>query len=418
MNYIVIRYSELALKGKNRNWFENLLMKNIRKHLSQLGSVTVSKVYGRIIIENEAQLDKTISVLKYIPGIANFSIAHPSTHEMESISEKVVELFDDYLLEHKTKPKTFKIQTRRSSKDTPMNSQEISAAMGGVILDHHPELKVDLHDPNVIVGIEIWAKNRSIIYIDKIQGQGGLPVGSAGTVISFISGGIDSPVAAWFMMKRGCTPVYLHFHSYPFIGEQSRQKVIDLVTHLSRYQPNSTLIIVPFADIQKAVRESCEEKNRTIIYRRLMYKVGEALKRRYKAMAYVTGEAVGQVASQTLENLACTEAASTLPVLRPLIGMDKAEITEWAKRIGTYEISIQPFSDCCTVFQPRKPEIRGIPAKIVHDEKKLDLDELIAAAVENVEILKMETKVENKFWSRNEDDRLNRHPYKKTRISF
>ncbi len=399
MNYIVIRYSELALKGKNRSWFENLLMRNIRKHLSPLGKITVSRIYGRIIIENEASLDRTIAVLKYIPGIANFSLAYPSTHEMESISEKAAELCGNYLNEQETKPETFKVETRRSSKDTAMNSQEISAAIGGVILEHYPELKVNLHTPDVILGIEIWAKNRSILYIDKIQGQGGLPVGSAGTVISFISGGIDSPVAAWFMMKRGCTPVYLHFHSYPFIGEQSRQKVIDLVTHLSRYQPTSTLIIVPFAKIQKAVREICEEKNRTILYRRLMYRIAESLKRKYKAMAYVTGEAVGQVASQTLENLACTEAVASLPVLRPLIGMEKAEITAWAKHIGTYEISIQPFDDCCTVFQPRKPEIHGIPAKIANDEKKLDLEELIVTTLKDLEILKMDTKVEEKFWS-------------------
>ncbi len=400
MNYIVIRYSELALKGKNRNWFENLLMKNIRAHLIQIGEVKITKVYGRMIVENEAPLDNTIKVLKHIPGIANFSVAYPSTHEMEDLGRMSVQLYQDYKKDCGKPPKTFKIETRRSAKETVLNSQQISAELGGVILNHDPELNVKLVNPDVVLGIEIWAKNRSILYINKIQGQGGLPVGSSGNVISFISGGIDSPVAAWFMMKRGCKPVYLHFHSYPFIGEQSRQKVVDLVTRLSRYQPKSTLIVVPFADIQKAIRETCEEKNRTLLYRRLMYKIAEQINGRYKAMAYVTGEAVGQVASQTLENLACTEAAASLPVLRPLIGMEKAEITEWAKLIGTYEISIQPFDDCCTVFQPRKPEIHGKPIDIAEDESRLDLESLIRNTIDNLEIIEMDTVLEEKFFEK------------------
>lgn len=398
MNLIVIRYSEVALKGKNRNWFEDVLIKNIRNHLSSVEKSTVRKIYGRIIIETEAALDKVTAKLKFIPGIANFSVATSCSHDMNELAEKAVEVFKKPVEESVLKSPSFKVSTKRSSKETTLNSQQISAEIGGAVLKEFPGLKVDLGSPDLELGIEIWSKNRSILYLEKIPGQGGLPVGTSGNVVSFISGGIDSPVASWFMMKRGCKTTFIHFHSYPFIGEQSRQKVIDLVTHLSRFQPKTTLIIVPFAEIQKAIRESCEERNRTILYRRIMYRVAEAIKDRYKAIGYVTGEAVGQVASQTLENLACTQDATSIPVLRPLIGMDKAEITEWAKKIGTYKISIQPFDDCCTVFQPQKPEIHGIVDEISGDENNLDLELLLKQTLENLEILNFKTKVEDKFW--------------------
>lgn len=398
MNFIVIRYSELALKGKNRNWFEDTLMRNIRKHLSVIGKPTVKKVYGRLIAEMGGPLPAMISILKYIPGIANFSVAVSASHDMNEIAQKALELFTEQT-NHKILPgNSFRVSTSRSSKDTPLNSQQISAQIGGVILEKFPELKVNLTAPDFELGIEIWAKKRSILYMEKIQGSGGLPSGTSGNVLSFISGGIDSPVASWFMMKRGCTVTFIHFHSYPFIGEQSRQKVIDLVVHLSRFQPATTLIIVPFAEAQKAIRESCAEKNRTILYRRSMYRIAEALKDRFKIQAYATGEAVGQVASQTLENLACTEAVTTLPVLRPLIGMDKSEITERAKQIGTFPISIQPYADCCTVFQPQKPEIHGVVSEIAQDESNLDLNALLVNTLDNLEILHFETKVESKFW--------------------
>ncbi|MCP4749677.1 MAG: tRNA 4-thiouridine(8) synthase ThiI [Proteobacteria bacterium] len=398
MQFIVIRYSELGLKGKNRNWFENLLMSNIRKHLFKLGTVRVSKIHGRIIVESEGDADRTKTVLQNIPGIANFSIAFPSTHEMEDIAAHALNLMQTHIDERNQSTTTFKVDSRRSDKSFPLNSPQLSAQIGADILRQYPDLKVDLSKPDIELGIEIWPKSRSILYLRKHAGQGGLPSGSSGTVISFISGGIDSPVASWFMMKRGCVPVFLHFHSYPFVGEQSRQKVVDLVTHLSRYQPESTLVVVQFSEIQKAIKANCSEKNRTILYRRMMYRVAEKLKNQYKALAYVTGEAVGQVASQTLENLTCTQDVTTVPVLRPLIGMEKAEIIEWAKKIGTYPISIQPFPDCCTVFQPRKPEIHGQLGNIEKDETHLDIEGLVSATLENIETLTFETQVQDKFW--------------------
>ncbi|NQU63091.1 MAG: tRNA 4-thiouridine(8) synthase ThiI [SAR324 cluster bacterium] len=399
MQQIVIRYAEIGLKGKNRHWFENLLIRNIKKHLSGYGSCTIHKIHGRIILQTAGEIQQVCKALQFIPGVANFSVTVSGSHDITEITENALLLARKYLEEHPQTSATFKVSSRRSEKSFPMNSMQLSAEMGGRILDEFPDLKVDLHHPQMEIGIEIWPKNQSIVYLDKIPGQGGLPSGSAGTVISLISGGIDSPVSSWFMMKRGCTPVFLHFHSFPFVGEQSRQKVVDLVTHLSRYQPESTLIIVPFSEIQKAIKTDCSEKNRTLLYRRMMYHIGEKIRERYHALAFVTGEAVGQVASQTLENLNCTAAVATIPVLRPLIGMEKSEIIAWAKKIGTYDISIQPFDDCCTVFQPRKPEIHGQLRQIERDESQLEIEKLTADALEKMEILNFETRIQDKFWS-------------------
>mgnify|MGYP006416236159 CR=1 FL=1 len=399
MQQIVIRYSEVGLKGKNRHWFENLLIKNIKKHLSVFGSCQISKIHGRIILETAGEVLPVCNALQYIPGIANFSVAVSASHDMTDIAENALLLTRKFLENKKVESATFKVSARRADKTFPMNSMQLSAEMGGQILDELPALRVDLHHPQMEIGIEIWPKNKSILYLEKIPGQGGLPSGSAGKVISLISGGIDSPVSSWFMMKRGCTPIFLHFHSFPFVGEQSRQKLIDLVAHLSRYQPESTLIIVPFSDIQKAIKTDCSEKNRTLLYRRMMYHIGEKIRKQYHALAFVTGEAVGQVASQTLENLNCTAAVTTVPVLRPLIGMEKSEIIAWAKKIGTYDISIQPFPDCCTVFQPRKPEIHGHLRDIEADEAHLEVEKLIAETMEKLEIMNFQTQTQDKFWS-------------------
>ena len=240
-NLFVIRYSEIATKGGNRNWFEDMLLRNIHQHLSRIGKHKITKVYGRIIIESSSDTESIKNTLLYIPGVANFSIAQAADHTIEKISKKAAELMGSYLKNTLRNKFRFKVESQRSDKQFPMNSIEISRQIGRDMLQLFSQLKVDLHTPQIELGIEIWQKNRSIIYLEKIQGQGGLPTGTAGTAISFLSGGIDSPVSSWFMMKRGCKIVYLHFHSYPFTGEQSRQKVIDLVNHLSRFQAQSTL---------------------------------------------------------------------------------------------------------------------------------------------------------------------------------
>ena len=218
-------------------------------------------------------------------------------------------------------------------------------------------------------------------------------------IVVAISGGIDSPVASWMMMKRGCKMVYLTFHSFPFTPEESKQKVIDLVELLSRYQPRSTLIVVPFAHIQKAIQKDAEEKNRTILYRRMMFQIAEALKDTYRIKAYVTGEAVGQVASQTLENIACTQDVASIPVLRPLIGFEKAEIVQKAQEIGTFKISIQPYDDCCTVFQPKKPETHGKVAELRKQQERIEVDPLVQEALEGIETYQFDAALKAKLWA-------------------
>ena len=394
---IVIRYSEIALKGKNRHWFEDTLVRNIHTQVSPLETIKIYKIHGRIIIEPVGNIENITSILNFIPGIANYSIAYQTSHdlvEIRAISKSMMQVYMD-----KTDQKTvrFKVESRRAEKSFPMNSIQLSQQIGGDLLQEFEQLSVDLHQPEISLGIEIWQKDRCIVFLEKINGQGGLPVGTAGTVLSFLSGGIDSPVASWFMMKRGCKVIYLHFHSYPFTGEQSRQKVVDLATHLNRYQPKTTLLIVPFTDIQKAIKENCQERYRTILYRRFMYYIGNQLIKKYKALGYVTGEAVGQVASQTLENLACTEDAAAIPVLRPLIGMEKAEIISYSKSIGTFEISIQPFPDCCTVFQPRKPEVHG-NIKTLQKEEQFDYSNLIQETLGAIESITIDEKSPKLYW--------------------
>ncbi|PCI24041.1 MAG: tRNA 4-thiouridine(8) synthase ThiI [SAR324 cluster bacterium] len=398
MQFIVVRYAEIALKGGNRDWFEKMLINNIRKHLKKIGWTRVTKIHGRIMVEVEGEQDRISEIMRNIPGIANFSYATSCDHNMETIGKAGVELLKTYFEQNNKSSISFRVYAKRSSKDFPMNSPKLAGELGGMMLDQFPQLQVQLKNPELTLGIEIWHNERSIVYLEKIQGMGGLPVGSSGNVISFLSGGIDSPVASCMMMRRGCKTIFLNFHSYPFIGEQSREKVIDLVTHLSRYQPKTTLIIAPFTKIQKAIKDNCREKYRTILYRRMMYLIAERIIGRYRVSAYVTGEAVGQVASQTLKNLACTEAAASLPVLRPLIGMDKSDIIERAKEIGTYPISIQPFPDCCTVFQPKKPETQGKLELVVGEEERFDFESLIDEAVENLEIITMESSIQEKFW--------------------
>ena len=398
MSFFVIRYAEVGLKGKNRSWFENLLMKNIHRHIENEGENRVSRIHGRIMVESTGESEKITKILSYIPGIANFSRAVSSNHDIEQISQQSIDLIKNCETPGDGEKVRFRISTRRSNKKFPIKSPDLSAMIGAEVLKEFPDFKVDLSNPELELGVEIWPDDRSILYVDKVQGQGGLPSGSAGPVISLISGGIDSPVAAWFSMKRGCTPIFVHFHSFPFTSDQSKQKVHDLVLHLTRYQPQTTLIHIPFAEIQKSIKSNCLEKNRTLLYRRLMYRIANRLLKSYGALAFITGEALGQVASQTMENMACTEDAAEVPVLRPLIGMGKGEIIEWAKKIGTYQISIQPFQDCCTVFQPKNPEIHGSVRMIQKDEKKLDIEELCAEAIENAEILEFKTHIQDKYF--------------------
>jgi len=397
MNLFVIRYAEIALKGANRPWFEKILMSNIRKHLTPLGKVHSWKIHGRMVIETEIPEDQVSEILGYIPGIANFSVALQYSHDMDEIGEQASKLVAAHLEQHPDQT-SFRVQASRAEKRFPLNSMNLAAKIGGDILEACPSLHVDLSNPQIELGLEIWTNDRSVIYLEKQLGRGGLPVGSSGRLISFLSGGIDSPVASAMMNKRGSDVIYLNFHSYPFIGEESKDKVIQLVKHLSRYQASVTLVIAPFTEIQSEIKAKCQERYRTLLYRRLMYHIANRLAERYKVKGYLTGEALGQVASQTLENIACTEEAAAYPVMRPLVGMDKSEIVELAQKIGSYPISIQPFPDCCTVFQPRKPETKGRIERILEEESKLDVAQLVETAIENLEIHKFKAEVNQSFF--------------------
>ena len=397
MNLFVIRYAEIALKGSNREWFEKKLLQNLRRHLDPLGKHHSWKIHSRMLVETELDAVLVTKVLSQIPGIANFSLAVQETHDLERLGQAVQTLAAGYLDKY-PQTQTFRIQASRADKFFPLNSMNLSAQLGGAILERWPHLKVQLKDPQMELGIEIWTQGRAILYLEKSPGLGGLPVGSSGRMMSLLSGGIDSPVASWQMNKRGAEMVYLNFHSYPYIGEESKEKVIQLVKHLSRYQPKTVLLVVPFAEIQKEIKAQCAERYRTLLYRRAMNRIGNRLSFKYRTKAFVTGEALGQVASQTIENLTCTEEAAQFPILRPLIGLEKSEIIQLAKTIGTYPISIQPYPDCCTVFLPRKPETRAKLEDLLEEEAKLDLETLVTQAVAGVEVLKFETSLEDRFF--------------------
>ena len=395
----VIRYAELALKGGNRPWFERMLMANLRSHFKAAElPCRITRLHGRLVVETEGDAPLAEAILAHIPGIQNFSPALTSSHDLNNMAQLGLGLVAD-ALQDKPQETTFKVEASRSDKRFPLKSFELARELGSLIVPRFPQLKVKMTHPELTLGVEVWDQERSMLFLKKIPGQGGLPVGTAGNVMAFISGGIDSPVAAWMMMKRGCKLVYLTFHSYPFTPEASKQKVIDLVERLSRYQPHSTLLVVPFANIQKAIQQEAREKYRTILYRRMMFQVAEALKERYKIKAYLTGEAVGQVASQTLENLACTQDAASLPVLRPLIGMEKAEIVALAERIGTFQTSIQPYDDCCTLFQPKKPETHGRVETLREENARIPSQALIEEAISNLEVYHFEAAIKAKFWA-------------------
>ena len=397
MNLYVLRYHEIALKGSNRDWFEKKLLSNVKAKLKRLGDVKAWRIHGRMLVETELEMAKVEKVLAEVPGLANFSLAIKTDQQMVNLSEIGAGLVSEYLAKN-PEAKTFRVSATRADKRFPMTSQQLGAELGGAVLAKHPDLKVKLKGADLELGVEIWTDGGAILYLEKIQGQGGLPVGTSGRFISFLSGGIDSPVASHMMMRRGAEMIYLNFHAYPYIGEESKEKVIQLVKHLSRYQPKSLLLIAPFAEIQKAIKDQCRERYRTILYRRLMYRVANRLGAEFRIKGFVTGEALGQVASQTIENLACTEDAAALPVLRPLIGLEKDDIVARAQDIGSYEISIQPFPDCCTLFQPKRPETKGRIGDLQAEESRIDVETLVENCVNGIERLVIEDQGADRFF--------------------
>lgn len=386
-NIILIRYAEIHLKGLNRPYFERMLIDRIKSACRDF-NVKVGREQGRIYVKgaDEADISELMDRLTRVFGIHSLSRAVAVDKDMEKISEAASEMLEKSL-EGRDKA-TFKVFARRSDKNFPLNSEMICRELGHMMLERYPQLSVDVHDPEIRLNVEI--RDSALIYTDSVPAAGGMPVGSAGRALILLSGGIDSPVAGYMMAKRGLELSAVHFFSYPYTSERAKDKVIDLARIMSRYTGTINLYVVPFTDIQLAIHEKCPEKETTLIMRRIMMKISERIAKKEGAPALITGESLGQVASQTLQSLCVTDDAVDCPVFRPLIGMDKIEIMDIAKRIGTYETSILPFEDCCTVFVPKHPTTRPEVEKLRESEQLVDFEPMMQAAIEAAEFMKID----------------------------
>ena len=376
---VLIKNGELVLKGLNRNSFEDVLIKNMKRALADIGEFSFTKSQSTIMAEPvsvDTDLDDAVDALKKVFGIAALSRAAVTEKDMNAIKKVAEEYLEDELLS----AKTFKVEAKRSDKKFPLKSPEISRELGGFLLSRFHHLKVDVHNPEVTVTVEI-RDNYAFVRGNNIKGAGGMPVSTSGRAAVLISGGIDSPVAAYMMAKRGIELVAVHFASPPYTTELAEKKVMTLLHKVAKYSGPITTYVVPFTELQEAIKENCPEDYFTIIMRRYMMKISEILARHQNCSALITGESVGQVASQTIYALGCTDAAVNMPVFRPCIGMDKEEIIRISRRIDTFETSIQPYEDCCTVFTPKHPKTRAKLADVLEAEKLENDKEMIERAV-------------------------------------
>lgn len=381
---ILIKDGELSLKGLNRSTFEDILVKNIKRRLAPLGKFTFTKSQSTIMAEpqnDDTDLDEACEIISKIFGIVGFSKAAVCEKEFD----KILKLTEEYLGNDLEGVTTFKVEAKRSDKKFPLGSPEICREAGGYLLSRHPHLKVDVHNPEMTVNIEIRDKY-AFIHGNQIKGAGGMPVGTSGKAALLISGGIDSPVAGYMMAKRGIELTAVHFASPPYTSKRAEMKVHELLSKVASYSGRIKLYTVHFTDIQEAIRDNCPEDMFTLVMRRHMMRISSAIAGKEGCLALITGESVGQVASQTIQALGCTDIAATLPVFRPCIGMDKTEIIAISRKIDTFETSIQPYEDCCTVFTPKHPKTRPTPALLEETESKIDWSELIKNAIDSVKI--------------------------------
>ncbi len=384
----LIKYAEIAIKGKNRGIFENALIGQIKYALKKCeGEFSVSKASGRVYIEclTDYDYDEVIDNLRCVFGITGICpVVHVEDEGFERLSEDVVRYVDEA---YEDKNKTFKVMARRARKDYPLDSQEINAELGGRILDRFPELRVDVHEPDIRIFIEI--RERIYIYSKTIPGPGGMPVGTNGKGMLLLSGGIDSPVAGYMIAKRGVKIDAVYFHAPPYTSERAKQKVVDLAKQISKYAGPVYLHVINFTDIQLAIYEKCPKDELTIIMRRYMMRIAQDIAEKTECLGLITGESIGQVASQTMQSLAATNDVCTMPVYRPLIGFDKQEIIEISEKIGTYETSILPYEDCCTIFVAKHPVTKPKVSVIRRSEQRLCevIDELYRKAMESDEVI-------------------------------
>ena len=377
---ILLRYGEIFLKGKNRSFFESTLIKNIKSSVSQYGA-EVSKSAGRIYVTNLSNNTvQIIQKLQKVFGLVSLSVANQIDTSIQNI--------ENFCKTIKVNTSTFKVITKRADKKFPVQSDKFSAQMCGVILNNNPNVSVDVSNPQTIVNIDIRENGKTFIYYEKITCAGGLPLGTAGKGLLLLSGGIDSPVAGYMMAKRGLAFDSIHFHSFPYTSQQAKDKVVSLAHKLTPYIHNHNLYIVPFTKIQESIHKYCDDDYMVILVRRFMMRIAEKIAQKYNLQALITGENLAQVASQTIQSITVTNrAVEDLPILRPLVAFDKIDIMNIAKNIGTYETSILPYEDCCSVFLPDSPVTKPKLDKILKNENKLDVKNLIEEAINNIEII-------------------------------
>lgn len=381
---ILVKYGEMALKGLNKSTFENVLVKNIKRRIKSLGRFEITRAQSTIYIkplEYCADVNEAVERLKKVFGIAALCKAVVCEKTFDSIKDTAL----DYLSDCLSYAKTFKVTAKRADKSFPMKSPEICRELGGILLSKFSHLKVDVNNPEITVTVEIRDTN-AYIHAENIKGAGGLPVGTSGKAMLLLSGGIDSPVAGYMLAKRGVHISAVHYVSPPYTSERARLKVEQLCEKLTGYCGSIAFFCVPFTEIQEEIRNNCPEEFFTIIMRRLMMEIAQRICEKEECLALVTGESVGQVASQTMNAIACTDAVCKIPVFRPLIGMDKTEIVEIARKIDTFDISIQPFEDCCTVFTPRHPKVRPLLSDVENAQNNFDFSALIDKAVSETEM--------------------------------
>ena len=384
---ILLKLGEIVLKGLNRRSFEQKLTANVRRRLAPIGKFRVYCLQSIIYVEGEdgADMDTAFEALKKVFGVISLTRAAACEKDKDAIAKLAIE----YLREDMLRAKSFKVETRRSDKAFPMTSIELSQYVGNALSDAYEDIEVDVHDPELVVHIEV-RDLAAYVHAMPVHGAGGLPVGCSGTAVTLLSGGIDSPVSTYMIAKRGVHLIPVHFFSFPYTSQQAKDKVIELGRLLTEYCGKMTMEVVPFTHIQEEIRDKCPEEYFTLIMRRFMMRIAEQIAQRSNAKAIVTGENLGQVASQTMEAMASTQAVMTLPILQPLIGMDKEEIVERARQIGTFETSILPYEDCCTVFTPRHPRTRPKISEVERAESKLDIDALVAEGIEGIERIELD----------------------------
>ena len=385
---LLLKLGEIVLKGLNRKSFEQKLMGNIRRRLVPIGKFKVTCLQSTVYVEGleeGADMDAAFEAVQKVFGVVKISRAAACEKDKDAIARLAV----DYLRDDMLRAKSFKVESKRSDKSFPLTSIQLSQYVGGELAEAYPKCRVDVHEPELIVNLEI-RDLAAYVHAQPVNGAGGMPVGSNGVAVTLLSGGIDSPVSTYMIAKRGVRLIPVHFFSFPYTSQQAKEKVIELTRLLTAWCGRMTLEVVPFTHIQEEIRDKCPEEYFTLIMRRFMMRIAERIALSNGARAIVTGENLGQVASQTMEAMAATQAVLRLPVLQPLIGMDKEEIVQLSRKIGTFDTSILPYEDCCTVFTPRHPRTRPTVQEVEAAESALDVDALVEEALQGIERIRLE----------------------------